>query len=81
MEPNIEMDTDNNLINNKQHIPETPKYGVLKNGKLPTYRSYFNKTQKNGSIFEKISIPDMNIRNKEITEKKNKKDKYGPIHK
>jgi hypothetical protein len=28
-------------------VPEIPKYGCLKNGSLPTYRSWLNKTQRN----------------------------------
>lgn len=30
----------------KLNIPETPKYGCLKNGALPTYRNWKNQTQK-----------------------------------
>ena len=63
------------------NIPEPPKYGVLKNGNLPTYRNYFNKTQKEGSIFDKITIPEMDSRNKEIREKMSKKNNYSPIYK
>ena len=29
------------------NILPPPKYGILKNGNLPTYRNFFNKTQKN----------------------------------
>lgn len=28
-------------------VPEPPKYGCLKNGSLPTYRSWLNKSQRN----------------------------------
>jgi hypothetical protein len=31
-----------------------PKYGCLKNGSLPTYRQYINKTQKNVPIIQNI---------------------------
>jgi hypothetical protein len=74
-----------NILNEPVKINEAPKYGVLKGGKLPTYRSYFNKTQKNlestGSIYEKMSFPESNTRNREIKEKINKKTNYGPIYK
>lgn len=79
MEPNIELTNLNEFKN--ENLLEEPKYGVLKGGKLPTYRNYFNKTQKNGSIFDKISIPEMDIRNNEIREKMSKKKSYAPIYK
>lgn len=44
----------NNINNHNQTIkqssfcsPEHPKYGCLKNGTLPTYRNYMNKTRSN----------------------------------
>lgn len=36
-------------INNQPHLP-SPKYGCLKHGTLPTYRSYLNQTRKNSPI-------------------------------
>jgi hypothetical protein len=36
----------NTLVSNSLILP-TPKYGVLKNGSLPTYRTYMNETRKN----------------------------------
>lgn len=77
MDPIIDF---SNSLNNEK-ILEQPKYGVLKGGNLPTYRNYFNKTQKNGSIFDKVTIPEMDIRNKEIIEKMSKNNSYGPIYK
>lgn len=79
MEPNIEVTSSNEFKN--ENLLEEPKYGVLKGGRLPTYRNYFNKTQKNGSIFDKITIPEMDSRNKEIREKMSKKNSYAPIYK
>jgi len=79
MEPNIELSNVNEF--KKENILEEPKYGILKGGKLPTYRNYFNKTQKQGSIFDKITIPEMDSRNKEIREKLSKKNNYSPIYK
>jgi len=35
--------------------PQVPQFGCLKNGQLPTYRNYINKTQKN------FSSPHINI--------------------
>ena len=35
--------------------PQTPKYGCLKNGSLPTYRNWKNQTQK---IYPKIDNPN-----------------------
>jgi hypothetical protein len=32
-------------------VPEIPKYGCLKNGSLPTYRSWLNKTQRNSTPY------------------------------
>jgi hypothetical protein len=83
MGPIITMDPVIDLGNSLKNEPilEEPKYGVLKGGNLPTYRNYFNKTQKNGSIFDKITIPEMETRNKEIREKMSKKNNYGPIYK
>jgi hypothetical protein len=44
----------NNITTNVNNIPsmkintlQTPKYGCLKNGELPTYRNYMNQTRKN----------------------------------
>jgi len=54
------------------YIPEPPKYGVLKNGTLPTYRNYFNKTRKGGE-----NIINHNIHRKKIENKK----KYSEIYK
>jgi len=79
MEPNIELSSLNEFKN--ENILEEPKYGVLKGGKLPTYRNYFNKTQKEGSIFDKLTIPEMESRNKEIRDKMSKKNNYAPIYK
>jgi hypothetical protein len=84
---NIETHSNQNLniLNEPVKINETPKYGILKGGNLPTYRSYFNKTQKNlesaGSIYEKMSFSESNRRNKEIKDKINKKTNYGSIYK
>lgn len=55
-------------------IPDAPKYGILKNGSLPTYRNYFNKTRKNNE--------DTNlIRHNIMKEKMNKKNNYSEIYK
>lgn len=83
MGPIITMDPVIDLGNSLKNetILEQPKYGVLKGGNLPTYRNYFNKTQKNGSIFDKVTIPEMETRNKEIREKMSKKNNYSPIYK
>jgi len=74
-----------NILNEPVKINEQPKYGILKGGKLPTYRSYFNKTQKNldsiGSIYEKMSFNESDRKTKEIQGKINKKSKYGSIYK
>lgn len=42
------IDTTQNImhLNRNTNILPAPNYGVLKNGNLPTYRSYFNQTQK-----------------------------------
>ena len=47
-------DNKNNINNHNQTIKQSsfcslehPKYGCLKNGKLPTYRNYMNKTRSN----------------------------------
>ena len=47
----VNLDFQNNIqeqtvVLNNSPIP-TPKYGCLKNGSLPTYRDYMNKTRKN----------------------------------
>lgn len=34
------------LSSNNNNVLPPPQYGVLKNGDLPTYRAYYNKTQK-----------------------------------
>lgn len=50
-------------------IPPSPKYGCLKNGKLPTYRSWVNQTQKNNPIIEnKPAISNVPIQNSYIQE-------------
>ena len=38
---------DNTLMNINKPKIDLPKYGCLKNGSLPTYRDYLNKTRKN----------------------------------
>ena len=42
----------------RENIP-VPKYGCLKNGNLPTYRDYMNKTRKSNDndIDDKLNIP------------------------
>lgn len=70
-----------NLIENKEvknlntfeksnlQIPTSPKYGCLKNGNLPTYRSWVNQTQKNNPILEnKPAISNVPIQNSYIQE-------------
>lgn len=37
----------NNVPSMKINTLQTPKYGCLKNGELPTYRNYLNQTRKN----------------------------------
>ena len=37
----------NNIPSMKINTLQTPKYGCLKNGELPTYRNYLNQTRKN----------------------------------
>lgn len=59
-------------------IPEPPKYGILKNGILPTYRNYFNKTRKGGEQIVNHSIHRKKIENKKKYSeiyKKNKRKK------
>ena len=55
------------IINNEKIIPANnsyviPKYGCLKNGNLPTYRSYLNQTKKNNTNItdNNIQIPNRN---------------------
>jgi hypothetical protein len=43
-------------------VPEVPKYGCLKNGILPTYRSWLNKTQRNSASYNGPS-PQTFVRN------------------
>tara|TARA_B100000123_G_C25722778_1_gene425392 strand:- start:443 stop:1393 length:951 start_codon:yes stop_codon:yes gene_type:complete len=50
-------------------IPESPKYGCLKNGKLPTYRSWINQTQKNKPAIEnKPALPNVPVQSSYIQE-------------
>lgn len=79
IQPDIEMEPKLNNI----ALPEQPKYGCLKNGSLPTYRNFFNKTKKNiNNIFESAPPPSgLEIRTREILEKNsNKPNNYGAIH-
>lgn len=70
----VEVETNNEeLMESNIKIPEPPKFGVLKNGNLPTYRSYFNKTIKAG---EKQFNNHSEMREKFI-----KKKKYSEIYK
>ena len=62
----VKLDYQNNVqeqpvVLNNSPIP-TPKYGCLKNGNLPTYRDYMNKTRK-----ETESYVNTNLENKELT--------------
>jgi hypothetical protein len=62
----VKLDFQNNVqeqpvVLNNSPIP-TPKYGCLKNGNLPTYRDYMNKTRK-----ETESYVNTNLENKELT--------------
>ena len=70
-----------NIIENKEisnlntyeksnlQIPQSPKYGCLKNGKLPTYRSWVNQTQKNKPTIEnKQELPSVPIQSSYIQE-------------
>ena len=49
--PNIHDSINNSSNSNSHHVNNpidiTPTYGCLKNGNLPTYRNYMNKTQSN----------------------------------
>ena len=77
IEPNVE------TIPNNFNIPDQPKYGCLKNGSLPTYRNFFNKTKKNvNNIFDSALPPSgLDIKTREIIEKNsNKPNNYGAIH-
>jgi hypothetical protein len=79
IEPNVEMTPNINEFK----IPENPKYGCLKNGSLPTYRNFFNKTKKNiNNIFDSAPAPSgLEIRTREIIEKNTiKPNNYGAIH-
>ena len=61
----IHTSTPYNVIADSNNI-QPPSYGCLKNGSLPTYRSYMNQTKKN--------LPDYNNRmnvNSSITNEKN----------
>ena len=83
----VKLDFQNNLQEhpitlNNSPIP-TPKYGCLKNGNLPTYRSLFNTTRKNN--YPDIQGPDnqntiVNHKRNEILNKLNKKTNYGDIY-
>lgn len=46
--PTLDNDSNQIQINNNASI-SVPKYGCLKNGNLPTYRDYYNKTRKNNN--------------------------------
>ena len=55
----VKLDFQNNVqeqpvVLNNSPIP-TPKYGCLKNGNLPTYRDYMNKTRKNTESYVNTS--------------------------
>ena len=47
MNDSINNSSNNNYHNVNNPIDITPSYGCLKNGSLPTYRNYMNKTQSN----------------------------------
>lgn len=77
IEPNVET-----IPTNIQN-PQQPKYGCLKNGSLPTYRNFFNKTKKNvNNIFDSAAPPSgLDIKTREIIEKNsNRPNNYGAIH-
>ena len=86
--PEIKIEPDINITPNDStefKLPEQPGYGCLKNGSLPTYRNFFNKTKKNvNNIFQSAPVPPtpLEIKTKEILEKtKNYNNKnYGSIH-
>ena len=72
--PNIHDTINNSSNSNYTHVNNpidiTPTYGCLKNGNLPTYRNYMNKTQSNrpkitvGGDTPLISnVENMNMRN------------------
>ena len=42
-------------------LPPPPKYGCLKNGSLPTYRNWYNKTQRNMSDINNTVAPQIPI--------------------
>ena len=74
IEPTIPINIEtNNLQKSDINIPEPPKYGVLKNGNLPTYRNYFNKTRKEGGT----NMVNHNI----LRQKFEKKKSYNEIYK
>ena len=50
-----------NQYNQQFKIPDAPPYGILKNGKKPTYRTY-NKTLKKNTSFSENHVP-INIHN------------------
>lgn len=71
----IHNSSNNNYTQVNNPINLTPSYGCLKNGNLPTYRNYMNKTQSNrpkitvGDDTPLISnVENMNVRNNIITQ-------------
>ena len=63
---------DNDLPKVDINIPEPPKYGILKNGNLPTYRNFFNKTKKNH---------DYSVNHNIVRQKMENRKKYSEIYK
>ena len=60
------------LTSKTTHLPP-PKYGCLKNGKLPTYRNWQNQTRKHHDIdVQDVSVMHLNSGNPPLIEKPNK---------
>ena len=68
----VNINHDNDLPKVDINIPEPPKYGILKNGNLPTYRNYFNKTRKND---------DYSVNHNIVRQKMENRKKYSEIYK
>ena len=59
-------------------LPPTPKYGCLKNGSLPTYRSIYNTTRRSYPVIEQIPISEKPVNTeiqKDLSEKRQKYQK------
>tara|TARA_B110000879_G_scaffold207884_1_gene292423 strand:+ start:9026 stop:10063 length:1038 start_codon:yes stop_codon:yes gene_type:complete len=78
IEPTISRPTENDSQFTSINNTAAPKYGCLKNGNLPTYRNYLNKTQTNrpsiqvgGDVKLDSTIPTTNNNNNNIITQQN----------